>query len=74
MSELNDTVYNATSMAEKVDLSYLLENLDHYFLLMMGAIILFMQSGFAFIEVGTVRAKNATSILIKNISDACFGK
>lgn len=56
------------------DMGHLKSNLDHLFLIVMGAIILFMQAGFALIEVGTVRTKNATSILIKNISDMCFGK
>ncbi len=47
---------------------------DQFFVLTMGALVLLMQAGFALIEAGTVRAKNATSILIKNISDLCFGK
>jgi ammonia channel protein AmtB len=76
MAEANETsnvTEPVTDDDQSPDLSYVLENMDHFFLLVMGAIILFMQSGFAFIEVGTVRAKNATSILLKNISDACFG-
>jgi len=66
---------NDTAQAEEddVDLNYLVSNLDHFFLLLMGAVVLFMQVGFALIEVGTVRSKNATSILIKNIADFCFG-
>ena len=30
-----------------------------------------MQCGFAFLECGSVRSKNATNILIKNILDSC---
>ncbi len=55
------------------DLSALKSDLDQFFLLVMGALVVLMQAGFALIEAGTVRAKNATSILIKNISDLCFG-
>ncbi len=30
-----------------------------------------MQCGFAFLECGAVRSKNATNILIKNMLDSC---
>jgi Amt family ammonium transporter len=35
--------------------------------------IFFMQCGFALLECGSVRQKNSTSILIKNLFDACVG-
>lgn len=35
--------------------------------------IFFMQSGFALIETGAVRKKNAQSILIKNCFDSAIG-
>ena len=50
------------------------ENLDHLFLMQMGTMIIFMQAGFAFLEAGSVRAKNTINILIKNFSDLCFGE
>ncbi len=30
-----------------------------------------MQAGFAFLECGSVRSKNATNILLKNVLDSC---
>jgi Amt family ammonium transporter len=41
--------------------------------LVCTAMIFFMQSGFALVEVGSVRAKNAQSILIKNCFDSAVG-
>jgi Amt family ammonium transporter len=35
--------------------------------------IFLMQAGFAMIENGSVRIKNSSSILIKNMFDACWG-
>jgi Amt family ammonium transporter len=42
--------------------------------LFIGAILVFiMQAGFALVETGLTRAKNATNITMKNIMDFCFG-
>merc|ERR1719414_1405513 len=39
----------------------------------MGSVIIFMQAGFGFLEAGSIRAKNTTSILMKNFIDLTFG-
>jgi Amt family ammonium transporter len=41
--------------------------------LVATAMIFFMQSGFALVEVGSVRHKNSQSILIKNLWDSAMG-
>ncbi|MDR2376024.1 MAG: ammonium transporter [Treponema sp.] len=42
--------------------------------LFIGAILVFiMQAGFALVETGLTRAKNATNITMKNVMDFCFG-
>ncbi|MDR2552345.1 MAG: ammonium transporter [Treponema sp.] len=42
--------------------------------LFLGAILVFiMQAGFALVETGLSRAKNATNITMKNVMDFCFG-
>ncbi|GHV71208.1 ammonium transporter [Spirochaetia bacterium] len=42
--------------------------------LFLGAILVFiMQAGFALVETGLTRAKNATNITMKNVMDFCFG-
>ena len=65
---------NVTATSEDDSLAAISENIDHLFLMIMGTMILFMQAGFAFLEAGSVRAKNTINILIKNFSDLCFGK
>ena len=42
--------------------------------LFIGAILVFiMQAGFALVETGLTRAKNASNITMKNLMDFCFG-
>lgn len=46
---------------------------DTFFLLVVAALVFFMQSGFGMLEAGSVRAKNTRNILLKNLLDACIG-
>jgi Amt family ammonium transporter len=48
-----------------IELSYAL---DTFYLLMSGALVMWMAAGFAMLEAGLVRAKNTTEILTKNIT------
>ena len=38
-----------------------------------GILVFFMQAGFAALEMGLVRAKNAANIMMKNLMDCCVG-
>ena len=55
------------------DLDLVKNNMNSMYLVIMGSIIIFMQAGFGFLEAGSIRAKNATNILIKNFVDLTFG-
>ncbi len=45
--------------------------MDVFFLLYAGALVFFMQAGFAMLCAGSVRMKNVQNTMLKNILDAC---
>jgi len=47
--------------------------LDYMWLLVSGALVMFMQAGFAILEAGSVRSKNAGTVMLKNLVDVCLG-
>jgi Amt family ammonium transporter len=51
----------------------LTQAMDMIWLVLTGSLVFFMQAGFAMVETGLTRAKNATNILMKNLMDFCFG-
>lgn len=46
--------------------------LDTVWTLVAAILVMFMQPGFAMLEAGLTRAKNAVNILMKNLMDFCF--
>ena len=46
--------------------------LDTLLVLAAAVLVFFMQAGFAMLEAGLVRAKNAVNVLTKNLLDFCF--
>lgn len=65
------TISFAASPAE--DLASLKLATDTIWLVAAGALVFFMQAGFALLESGMVRAKNAVNVIMKNYVDMCFG-
>ena len=47
--------------------------LDNIFIFFAAVLVLFMQAGFALVESGLTRAKDASNIMMKNMMDACVG-
>ncbi|MFQ5771468.1 MAG: ammonium transporter [bacterium] len=47
--------------------------LDTVWVLLAGVLVMFMQAGFAMLETGFTRSKNAVNILMKNLMDFSFG-
>ena len=56
-----------------MDLASLATSIDTFWILITGALVFFMQAGFALVEAGFTRSKNTTNILFKNLMDFCIG-
>lgn len=56
-----------------MDITQLTEGLNTFWVLITGALVFFMQAGFALVEAGFTRSKNTTNILFKNLMDFCIG-
>jgi len=47
--------------------------LDTLWVMLTAFLVMWMQAGFALVETGLTRAKNAVNICMKNLCDFCFG-
>lgn len=56
-----------------MDTTALTSGLNTFWVLITGALVFFMQAGFALVEAGFTRSKNTTNILFKNLMDFCIG-
>ena len=56
-----------------MDITTLANNLDILWVILAGVLVFFMQAGFALVETGFTRAKNAGNIIMKNTMDFCVG-
>jgi len=63
----------APSPAEKEAAALVQTNLDYVWTLVAATLVFFMQAGFAMVEAGFTRAKNAINIIMKNLMDFSTG-
>mmetsp|Transcript_48336 Transcript_48336/g.52253 ORF Transcript_48336/g.52253 Transcript_48336/m.52253 type:complete len:534 (-) Transcript_48336:231-1832(-) len=47
--------------------------LDNFYLIFAGALVFFMQLGFAMLCAGSIRSKNVKNVLLWNLMDSCGG-
>ena len=48
-------------------------NMNFLWVAICAALVFFMQAGFAMLESGMVRSKNAINVIMKNYTDMAFG-
>jgi Amt family ammonium transporter len=65
LSSVSVPAMAATSAAEL--------NINTLWVVMAAALVFFMQAGFALLESGMSRAKNAVNVMMKNYMDVCLG-
>ena len=58
---------------DEVSVAQLQANLDTVWVLVAAFLVFFMQAGFAMVEAGFTRAKNASNIIMKNLMDFAIG-
>ena len=68
--EAEDAAAAAPEYYEKAELDYTINSL---IMLICAVLVLFMQAGFAMVEVGFNASKNAVNILFKNVMDLGIG-
>jgi len=59
--------------ADTLTIAQLLEYQNIAWIIWAGVLVFFMQAGFALLESGSVRAKNAVNVMMKNYTDMCIG-
>jgi len=68
---------NSVSAADPTGAETLVEDprapVNFVWVLICGMLVMFMQPGFAMLETGFTRAKNAANIMMKNMMDLCVG-
>ena len=65
------TLLECISNSLQVDEDSRLNNLHDFLFVVTGAMIFFMQAGFASLCAGAVRIKNVQNTMLKNLLDAC---
>ena len=62
-----------TANAQELAAETVQDNLNYIWTILGVCLVFFMQAGFAMVEVGFTRAKNALNIIIKNVMDVSAG-
>ena len=76
-SALLGLAFVSSAMAQEAtteeQLADIIGAVDTLWLMLAAFMVFLMQAGFALVEAGFIRAKNATNVLMKNVLDCCMG-
>jgi len=62
-----------TPLSNKAAIDLVQSHADYFWTLVAAVLVFFMQAGFAMVEAGFTRAKNAINIMMKNLMDFSMG-
>ncbi len=65
-------VSHSSAFAQEVTMEEALRGINTVWLLVAAFLVFFMQAGFALVESGSTRSKNAVNVLMKNLIDFVF--
>jgi len=68
-----DKLLSCISDQHTDNLGDLADGLDSFYLIFAGALVFFMQTGFAMLCAGSIRSKNVKNVLLWNLLDSCGG-
>lgn len=64
---------NLVQAQDAISAEMVQDNLNYVWTIIAASLVFFMQAGFALVETGFTRAKNAVNIIMKNIMDVSVG-
>lgn len=67
------TIGTLPLFAQEIDAATVQDNLNYVWTIIAACLVFFMQAGFALVETGLTRAKNAVNIIMKNVMDVSAG-
>jgi Amt family ammonium transporter len=67
------TISTLPLFAQEIDAATVQDNLNYVWTIIAACLVFFMQAGFALVETGFTRAKNAVNIIMKNVMDVSAG-
>jgi len=73
LTGLLECIANGAQTAADVRVDNLAGGVDTFYLIFAGALVYFMQTGFAMLCAGSIRAKNVKNVILWNLLDSCGG-
>lgn len=70
---LLECISNGQKQAMEETTASLASGVDTFYLIFAGALVYFMQTGFAMLCAGSIRAKNCKNVILWNLLDSCGG-
>jgi Amt family ammonium transporter len=65
--------FSRPTLAQELTADTVQDNLNYIWTILAACLVFFMQAGFALLETGFTRAKNAVNIIMKNVMDVSAG-